>query len=80
MTIERAMARLHGALDGEVSAGEPMARHTTYRIGGPAARGNFAGPLGYRSRVMVAPPSSSLQLGWTGRELVAWWDREDTSG
>lgn len=37
MTLERAMARLHGALDGEVSAGEPMARHTTYRIGGPAA-------------------------------------------
>jgi UDP-N-acetylmuramate dehydrogenase len=37
MTVERAMARLHGALDGEVSVGEPMARHTTYRIGGPAA-------------------------------------------
>lgn len=37
MSAGDALRRLKGALDGEVTAGEAMARHTTFRIGGPAA-------------------------------------------
>lgn len=37
MSVHDARARLSEALTGEVRAAEPMARHTTYRIGGPAA-------------------------------------------
>jgi UDP-N-acetylmuramate dehydrogenase len=37
MTIESAGARLREEITGEVHASEPMARHTTFRIGGPAA-------------------------------------------
>jgi UDP-N-acetylmuramate dehydrogenase len=37
MSLEAARERLAGSLTGEVRAGEPMSRHTTYRIGGPAA-------------------------------------------
>jgi UDP-N-acetylmuramate dehydrogenase len=37
MTLEAASARLLAALDGAVNLDEPMARHTTFRIGGPAA-------------------------------------------
>lgn len=37
MTMEAARTRLREQLSGEVRIGEPMARHTTYRIGGPAA-------------------------------------------
>jgi len=36
MSIRDARVRLKAALAGEVRAGEPMARHTTFRIGGPA--------------------------------------------
>jgi UDP-N-acetylmuramate dehydrogenase len=34
--VSRAGERLAGAVSGEVRAKEPMSRHTTYRIGGPA--------------------------------------------
>lgn len=37
MSVRDAKARLAEAVSGEVRASEPMARHTTYRIGGPAA-------------------------------------------
>ena len=37
MSLERARARLAGSLFGEVHSAEPMSRHTTYRVGGPAA-------------------------------------------
>lgn len=37
MTIASARARLTASVSGEVRVLEPMARHTTYRIGGPAA-------------------------------------------
>lgn len=37
MSIENALPRLRNELSGEVRAAEPMARHTTYRVGGPAA-------------------------------------------
>ena len=37
MSLGDARARLAEALSGEVRTAEPMARHTTYRIGGPAA-------------------------------------------
>jgi len=37
MTLRDARARLIEELAGEVRVAEPMARHTTYRIGGPAA-------------------------------------------
>lgn len=37
MSLASAEHRLKDALDGEVRIGEPMARHTTFRIGGPAA-------------------------------------------
>lgn len=37
MSVQDALGRLRAALSGEVRAGEPMARHTTYRVGGPAA-------------------------------------------
>lgn len=37
MSVRDARARLAEALSGEVRASESMARHTTYRIGGPAA-------------------------------------------
>ena len=36
MSIRDAAARLRPVLSGEVREAEPMARHTTYRIGGPA--------------------------------------------
>jgi UDP-N-acetylmuramate dehydrogenase len=35
--LTEALARLKVALSGDVRADEPMARHTTYRVGGPAA-------------------------------------------
>ena len=37
MSVADARARLTAQLVGEVRKGEPMARHTTFRIGGPAA-------------------------------------------
>jgi UDP-N-acetylmuramate dehydrogenase len=37
MTIESARARLRDETSGEIRVSEPMARHTTFRIGGPAA-------------------------------------------
>lgn len=37
MGAGEALARLRETLSGEVRGGEPMARHTTYRVGGPAA-------------------------------------------
>jgi UDP-N-acetylmuramate dehydrogenase len=37
MSLARARARLAGAVSGEVRSAEPMSRHTTFRIGGPAA-------------------------------------------
>jgi UDP-N-acetylmuramate dehydrogenase len=37
MTVESARARLKEDLTGEVRSFEPMSRHTTFRIGGPAA-------------------------------------------
>ena len=36
MSIESLRSALAAAVTGEVRAGEPMARHTSYRIGGPA--------------------------------------------
>ncbi len=36
MGVSRAKERLGGAVSGEVRANEPMSRHTTYRVGGPA--------------------------------------------
>jgi UDP-N-acetylmuramate dehydrogenase len=37
MSIAAALVSLREELSGEVRANEPMARHTTYRVGGPAA-------------------------------------------
>lgn len=37
MSVDQARARLAGSLAGEVRTAEPMSRHTTYRVGGPAA-------------------------------------------
>lgn len=37
MSVRTAYERLNGKLAGFVRVGEPLARHTTYRIGGPAA-------------------------------------------
>jgi UDP-N-acetylmuramate dehydrogenase len=37
VTVADARVRLTSQIGGEVRANEPMARHTTYRIGGPAA-------------------------------------------
>jgi UDP-N-acetylmuramate dehydrogenase len=37
MSLARARARLAGTVSGEVRSAEPMSRHTTFRIGGPAA-------------------------------------------
>lgn len=37
MPVAEAYERLRSGLTGSVRLGEPMARHTTYRIGGPAA-------------------------------------------
>lgn len=37
MSVDRAYERLAGNFDGLVRRGEPMARHTSFRIGGPAA-------------------------------------------
>jgi UDP-N-acetylmuramate dehydrogenase len=37
VSVERALARLGDSLSGSVRAGESLARHTTFRIGGPAA-------------------------------------------
>ena len=37
MSLDAATARLRAALAGDVHVDEPMARHTTFRIGGPAA-------------------------------------------
>ncbi len=37
MPVAEAYDRLRGTLEGHVRSDEPMARHTTYRIGGPAA-------------------------------------------
>jgi len=37
MSLDRAYDRMHGALSGIVKRNEPLARHTTFRIGGPAA-------------------------------------------
>ncbi|MCL4079103.1 UDP-N-acetylmuramate dehydrogenase [Coriobacteriia bacterium Es71-Z0120] len=35
-SVERARERLIGRVEGEVRSGEPMSRHTSFRIGGPA--------------------------------------------
>jgi UDP-N-acetylmuramate dehydrogenase len=35
--LTEALARMGSVVSGDVRAGEPMARHTTYRVGGPAA-------------------------------------------
>jgi UDP-N-acetylmuramate dehydrogenase len=37
VSVERASGRLRDAISGPVSVGEPLSRHTTFRIGGPAA-------------------------------------------
>jgi len=37
MSVASAYERLHRQLSGQVKRDEPLARHTTYRIGGPAA-------------------------------------------
>ena len=37
MSVEKAYGRLRGALSGSVRRDEPLARHSTFRIGGPAA-------------------------------------------
>ena len=37
MSVEDALPRLRAELTGDVRAREPMAKHTTYRVGGPAA-------------------------------------------
>ncbi len=37
MPVPSALERLRAALTGDVRAAEPMARHTTFRVGGPAA-------------------------------------------
>ena len=37
MSLAQARARMAGSLAGEVRTDEPMSRHTTYRVGGPAA-------------------------------------------
>jgi UDP-N-acetylmuramate dehydrogenase len=37
MSTSEALSRLRAEVSGEVRAREPMARHTTYRVGGPAA-------------------------------------------
>jgi UDP-N-acetylmuramate dehydrogenase len=37
MSIDRARRRLGRAISGDVRAAEPMSRHTTFRVGGPAA-------------------------------------------
>ncbi|MDO8915382.1 MAG: UDP-N-acetylmuramate dehydrogenase [Coriobacteriia bacterium] len=37
MPLTEALARLKSTIAGDVRAAEPMARHTTYRVGGPAA-------------------------------------------
>ncbi len=37
MPLRRAYERLRGAVDGVVKCDEPLARHTTFRIGGPAS-------------------------------------------
>jgi UDP-N-acetylmuramate dehydrogenase len=37
VTVASALETLRAELDGDVAADEPMARHTTYRIGGPAS-------------------------------------------
>lgn len=37
MSIFDAYIRLEGTLSGSIRCDEPMARHTSYRIGGPAA-------------------------------------------
>lgn len=37
MSVERAYDKIRGRLSGYIRAGEPLARHTTFRIGGPAA-------------------------------------------
>ncbi len=36
MTVEAAYTKLHGAISGDVHRDESMARHTSFRIGGPA--------------------------------------------
>ena len=37
MSVDEAYERLKGRLGGSVNSDEQLARHTTYRIGGPAA-------------------------------------------
>ena len=37
MSVEKAYGRLRGSLSGSVRRDEPLARHSTFRIGGPAA-------------------------------------------
>jgi UDP-N-acetylmuramate dehydrogenase len=37
VSVEEGYRRLSGSLDGVVRRDEPMARHTSFRIGGPAA-------------------------------------------
>jgi UDP-N-acetylmuramate dehydrogenase len=37
VTLEKAATRLRGSVSGEVRLGEPMSRHTTFRVGGPAS-------------------------------------------
>jgi UDP-N-acetylmuramate dehydrogenase len=50
VSVERVRQRLAGAVSGEVRVAEPMSRHTTYRIGGPADLFAVAETVGDLSR------------------------------
>lgn len=51
MPLEKAYKRLDGRVNGLVRRSEPLSRHTTYRIGGPAALFIEADTLGDMARV-----------------------------
>ena len=55
------------AIDGEVIAGESMARHTTYRIGGPARFFATADSLGALSRLVEACEETGTPWTVVGR-------------
>lgn len=62
MSLTDALGRMRSAIAGEVRSAEPMARHTTYRVGGPAAL--------YAQLDTVSDVATALSV--LGEEGVPW--------
>lgn len=74
MSLDRARRRLSEALTGEVRVAEPMSRHTTFRIGGPAdvfVAAETLADLGHASEILAEEEIPYAVVGKGSNLLVA---------